>query len=242
MNISLKEWARYRDKLTSISQKAGEEFVSFYNSGVANNSITRKDILDYANALVNKYGEATSALAAEMYDEIADMSNVVIPAAEPAAVATYGETAKAINGALKMSPAGNLLEGVMQRLVKQPAADTTLKNALRDGAQFAWVPNGDTCVFCLTLASRGWQYASKEAIKGGHAEHIHAHCDCQYAIRFDENTNVEGYDPKKYLDMYNSQEGTPQEKINAMRREQYAENKEAINARKRELYRLNKEA
>ena len=45
-----------------------------------------------------------------------------------------------------------------------------LKNALRDGAEFAWVPNGDTCAFCMTLASRGWQRASKRAIKNGHAE------------------------------------------------------------------------
>lgn len=27
-----------------------------------------------------------------------------------------------------------------------------LKNALRDGAEFAWVSNGDTCAFCMTLA------------------------------------------------------------------------------------------
>ena len=70
------------------------------------------------------------------------------------------------------------------------------------------------------LASRGWQHISDRALKNGHAEHIHAHCDCQYAVRFDNNTEVEGYDPDKYLEMYENAEGdTWQEKLNAMRRE-----------------------
>ncbi|MBR4692904.1 MAG: hypothetical protein IKP17_09110 [Oscillospiraceae bacterium] len=38
------------------------------------------------------------------------------------------------------------------------------------------MPSGDTCAFCITLASRGWQKAGREAIKGGHAEHIHNNC------------------------------------------------------------------
>ena len=53
-----------------------------------------------------------------------------------------------------------------------------LKNAVRDGAEWAWVPHGDTCPFCITLASNGWQKASRKVLKGGHAEHIHANCDC----------------------------------------------------------------
>ena len=39
--------------------------------------------------------------------------------------------------------------------------------------------------------------------------------DCTYAVRFDKNTDVEGYEPEKYLEMYQNAEGdTPQEKIN----------------------------
>ena len=98
-------------------------------------------------------------------------------------------------------------------------------------------PSGDTCAFCITLASRGWQKASQKAVKGGHAEHIHNNCDCTYAIRFDGKGGVAGYDPDKYRAMYDAAEGdTPQEKINAMRRAQYAEDKDEINARKRAAY------
>lgn len=60
----------------------------------------------------------------------------------------------------------------------------------------------DTCAFCITLASRGWQHASEAALKGGHAEHIHVNCDCEYVIRFDGYSTVAGYDPEKYLHQY----------------------------------------
>ena len=65
---------------------------------------------------------------------------------------------------------------------------------------------------------------SKDAMKGGHAEHIHSNCDCQYTIRHDPRMTVSGYDPDRYLSMYQHAEGrTPQERINSMRREAYAE-------------------
>lgn len=73
---------------------------------------------------------------------------------------------------------------------------------IRNGAEFAWVPHGDTCAFCTMLASRGWQRASKKALKNGHAEHIHAHCDCEYAVRFGRESSVKGYDPDEYLRRY----------------------------------------
>lgn len=99
------------------------------------------------------------------------------------------------------------------------------------------MPHGDTCPFCITLASRGWQKASKKALEGGHAEYIHANCDCEYAIRFNSRTTVAGYDPDKYLRQYENAGGD----INAMRRERYAANKDAINAQKRAAYAARKE-
>ena len=127
-------------------------------------------------------------------------------------------------------------------MVKQASADTMLYNAKRDGAQWAWIPSADTCAFCITLASRGWQPASKMQLKGGHAEHIHSNCDCNFCIRFSGDTNVQGYDPNEYFEEYQNADGsTPEAKINAMRRENYAKNKEKINAQKRSAYEKRKE-
>lgn len=232
MTVSLNEWVKYRDLLAKLSQKAADEFrdavwsASGRWGGVGLANIPRDELIEFAYALATKYGEGSAALACEYYDAMAELSGVYLPAAVPAETATYGETAKALNGALKFTEDAAYISNVVGRLVKQAGQDTTLQNSLRDGAQFAWIPAGETCAFCLTLASRGWQYASKNAIKGGHAEHIHSNCDCAYAIRFNEKTEVEGYDPDRYLSMYRHADGsTPQERINSMRRAAYAEDK-----------------
>lgn len=218
MKISQNDWIRYREMMSKISRKAAEEFDIRFRGRI--NTVERKEVIDYAMALVEKYSEASSELACQMYERIAALSGVDIPPAEPAKTAEYGEVAKGINGTLKQSPEGKLCGDVVNRLVKRAGADTMLKNAERDRAQFAWVPHGDTCSFCIMLASRGWQNISKKVWKNGHAEHIHAHCDCQYCVRFNQNTEVEGYDPDQYLEMYENAEGNKwRDKLNAMRRE-----------------------
>jgi hypothetical protein len=112
-----------------------------------------------------------------------------------------------------------------------------VQNAVRDGAEWAWVPSGDSCAFCIALASRGWETASQKALKGNHAQHIHANCDCTYAIRFDGESKYESYNPAKYKEIYdNASDGNSYEKINAIRREQYKLNKDEINASKRINY------
>ena len=183
----------------------------------------RNALIRYANALVMKYGGTAGALACIMYEKTAEAQGKNVKTAEIAELPSYGEVAKAINGTMKETV--KKVPSTVGRLTKQVGADTTIKNGIRDGAQFAWVPGGaETCAFCITLASRGWQYMSKKALKNGHAEHIHAGCDCQYAVRFDGTSNVEGYDPDKYLQMYENAEGTRSDaKIRALRRQLYAE-------------------
>lgn len=231
--IASKDWKRYITRLRAISDKAAEEMQAYVDRFGVDNTTA---LIEHAYALATKYGEAAGAAACDMYDAVATVSRVSVPPAEPAPTVTYEEMAKAINGTLKTSEAQ--VPQVVGRKVKQAGADTTLKNAIRDGAQFAWVPHGDTCAFCITLASRGWQTASKKALKGGHAEHIHSNCDCEYAIRFGNEGGVRGYDPEKYKKIYYDADpsGSSKDKINAIRREQYTQNKEKINAQKRKLY------
>lgn len=227
MQITEKAWVEYITKMSQISQKAADLMQSWVQKNGLEND---KALLDYAYALSQHYGQAIGALSCQMYEATAAAQGVIVPTAEVADLPDYGEVAKAVKGTKKQSP--NNIPGTLARLVKQVGADTTLKNAERDGAQFAWVPHGDTCAFCITLASRGWQYMSKKAMRNGHAEHIHAHCDCEYAVRFDGKSTVAGYDPDKYLEEYYDANGD----INEMRRKRYAQNKDVINARKRELY------
>lgn len=61
-------------------------------------------------------------------------------------------------------------------------------------------------------------------------------------IRFDRETNVAGYDPDKYLEMYeNAEGGTPEEKIASLRQNLNSQNREKINAQKRAAYAAKKQ-
>lgn len=226
MRITTQAWETYIRRLAKLNEKAAQLMAEYL---AAHGTADTEALTDYAAALVQKYGEGSAELACQMYDAMAALQNARVSPAEPAAPASRREVARMVLATRESPP--QMQRGV-SRLVKRAGADTTLKNAQRDGAEFAWVPHGDSCAFCLTLASRGWQRASQAAIKGGHAEHIHANCDCEYAVRFDGRTSVAGYDPDAYLAQYNAAGGD----INRMRRVNYAKNKERINAQKRAAY------
>ena len=217
----------YHARLSKLNEKAGQQMAEYV---AAHGTEDGPALIAYAHALVTKYGEGSAELACQMYDALAEASKANVPAAEPAATAEYGEVARMVNATKRQNPA-NLPNGV-RRLVKRAGADTTLHNAIRDGAEWAWVPHGDTCPFCMMLASNGWQKASAKLLKGGHASHIHANCDCEFAVRFDGSTTVAGYDPEKYLRQYRAAGSD----VNAMRRIDYAARKDAINAQKRAAY------
>ena len=224
MQITARTWNEYIARLSKLNEKAGQQMAEYV---AAHGTEDGPALIAYAHALVTKYGEGSAELACQMYDALAETSKANVPAAEPAATAEYGEVARMVNATKRQNPA-NLPNGV-RRLVKRAGADTTLHNAIRDGAEWAWVPHGDTCPFCIMLASNGWQKASAKLLKGGHAEHIHANCDCEFAVRFDGSTTVAGYDPEKYLRQYRAAGSD----VNAMRRIDYAARKDAINAQKR---------
>lgn len=240
--VSSKAWDRYINALRKLNNKATNRMLAKINELGTDDPEALAELIRYAYGIATRYGEGAAALACEMYDALAELSGALVSPAIPAATATYGDVAKAVYGTNLQSKNPNVMAESIGRLVKMAGVDTMQQNALRDGAEWAWIPRGDTCAFCIMLASNGWQKASKNAIRNGHAMHIHANCDCTYAIRFNSDLEVEGYDPDKYLDMYYDADGsTPEERVNAMRREFYAENKEKINEQKRSAYEKRKE-
>ncbi len=255
MQIPQSSWQKYIARLRRINKKAAEDFNSYVTKRGGYEMMDRTQLIDYAYYVSNKYGEASAALSAEMYDAIAELSGVSVPAAIPAETASYSEVAKTVNGIIKNTANEDILSQGIGRLVKMAGTDTILSNAYRDktitngrgskrkhsGAQVAWVPSGDTCAFCIMLGSNGWQKQTQWAA-GSHSEHIHSNCDCTYMVRFNDDLTVEGYDPDEYKAMYDNAEGsTREEKLNSMRREFYAENSEEINEQKRSNYEKRKE-
>lgn len=229
MKISEKNWIAYRDRLAAINSKAATEMQKFIN---ANGFEDFDKIIDFAYSLTSKYGEAAAELACQMYDSIATAQNAKVNSADPAETASRDNVKSAVNSA---SHTTNGIPAAVGKLVKQAGADTMLRNAKRDGAEFAWIPSGDSCAFCRMLASQGWQKAGKSTVS--RAAHIHSHCRCEYAVRFDGKSQVEGYDPDTYYGEYKNADGTKwQDKVKAMERSDYAKNADVINARKRAEY------
>jgi len=230
--ISAKSWDRYINALRKLNTKATNRMLAKINEVGTDDREALEELIRYAYGIATRYGEGASALSAEMYDALAELSGKIVPPAVPAPTASYGDVAKAVYGTNLQSKNPQVMADSIGRLVKMAGVDTMQQNALRDGAEWAWIPRGDTCAFCIMLASNGWQRASKKAIKNGHAMHIHANCDCTYAIRFNSDVDVEGYnDGKEYRDMYYGAEGsTPEERVNSIRRRFYAENKGIVGA------------
>ena len=223
--ISQKEWKRYIELMSQLSDTAANEFGGAIAGLGGYMNLDERQVVSVAYDIVARYSEGSSALTATLYDSIALAQGASVPAAEVFGI-SFEDVAKAVDAVLRDYTDMNYMNSVVGKMVKQAGADTLVKNAIRDGAEVAWVPSGDTCAFCLTLGSRGWQNVSKRSLKNGHAEHIHPKCDCQYCVRFDSETTVEGYDPEAYQKIYYSAEGnTPKERINSMRRQFYAEDK-----------------
>lgn len=235
MTISANAWNKFVARLSKICTEAARKMGEFIKSRGYGDT---QALIDYAYALATTYGEASSALACEFYDAIAALMGQVVPAAMPAPTATYEEIANTVIGVVEGSQNPETLAGAVERLVKLAGEDTTLQNAARDRALVAWIPSGDTCAFCIALAANGWQFASRRMLRSGHAEHVHANCDCTHAVTWDPfANNYASYDPAKYEQMYDSAQGNSSTaKINSLRREFYAQNKAEINAQKRDAY------
>lgn len=247
MIITKRAWGRYIRILRSLSDKAAEAMAKeanrLKNEGVSA-EVAAAQLIDYAYAIATKYGEGSAAMACEMYDAIAALNGANVPPAMPAEPATRWETTKAVRGTLLMNE--EVMPAAVGRLVKLAGVDTIQQNAIRDGAEWAWIPSGDSCAFCRMLASNGWQKASVKAIKNGHAQHIHNNCDCTYAVRFDGKSTVSGYDPDALYEEYRQARdeagsGKTRDIVNAMDRKDYKRNRDEINARKRLEYAKRKE-
>lgn len=228
MKISKSSWNAYRNKLARINQAASGQLIEFIEKHGLQDM---ESVIDMAYALVTKYGEASASLACEMYDELAEMAGVHLPAAEPAKMASRDRVGWELNERMKKSQSADEVGHTAGVMTKKAAAETMLRNAKRDGAEAAWIPSGDGCAYCRMLSSRGWE--KPKNVKA----HIHKNCKCEYAVRFKPEDKFEGYDPDAMAAEWKAAEGeTTAEKLRSIERQQYAENREAIRERKKAEY------
>lgn len=159
---------------------------------------------------VSVYGDAASTCAADLYDEMAEASGAKLPPAilDTSDVSGYIEKEVRYQAGKYIAGKGEEFASAVAAKatdqVSRRANETMRRNAKRDGLRYARVPmGGETCTFCIMLASRGFVY--KSAKTAGEGNHFHAHCRCKVVPQFDKRgrgTKVEGYDPDELLDRW----------------------------------------
>lgn len=172
----------------------------------------RDAVVSAVNAVLDAYSLAAGQASADFFDASRE---IAVGSRLGAAVAT-GRDPDATEGAIRAF-VEKVLKGdidsfnsaVISRVgyeLKRSAGQTMMENAARDPLKprFARVPSGgDTCKFCLMLASRGFVYHSKKT--AGEFGHYHDNCDCRIVASWDKD-GVEGYDPTSYLNEWRGRE------------------------------------
>ena len=113
--------------------------------------------------------------------------------------------ARELFGGAGVEAFSNRVASAVSRSVRRAADRTAMAAKGNDGSEvrFARVPRGETCGFCIMLASRGFVYLSMESageMPFGFND-FHDHCDCAVYASTDD-IDIEGYDPDAYLERY----------------------------------------
>ena len=152
---------------------------------------------DILPALIERYGLAASALAADWYDDLRESKGVGGRfAAIPANIEDTGAHALvgwALDEATDDGSLVALLEGGMQRRVVNFGRFTVTESSIADPRADGWqrLGQGANCAFCDMLISRGAVYSEASA---DFASHDHCNCIAVPAFR-GEPREVKPYTP-----------------------------------------------
>lgn len=184
------------------------------------------DMRDYAIGVLadacGTYGESCAGVAADFYEGQAADANVRSALVEGAADRAKAE--RVVRYKAQKLAAGDYggfvseLCSYLDTSVRRTANLTTMANAKRDrrrssagmrkagvrGVRFARIPRGgETCTFCVMLASRGAVYHSRD--KAGLMRRFHRGCKCKVVPGYGDDpmrTLVEGHDPHEAYDLW----------------------------------------
>lgn len=131
----------------------------------------RDALIEQGTQLAERYGEAAVGLAADFFEAATGLP--ATPADVDLAEQVEGSARWAAGDLFAGNPsaAQKKFTGAMQRHAMQPGRDTLFDGAHKRGVLFARIPQGDTCAWCLMLASRGFAYTSARHAGEGNRWH-----------------------------------------------------------------------
>lgn len=217
-----------------LKQAAVDEFMEYVYEGMS-----VEEVIDAAATVAAKYSYLGCELGAQWYDICSELAGVD---AEPAELPDVddetikGRTRNAFEKS-QQPMVQAIFNDFIQNVINDSIRTTGSANLWRDyergiaGGRWCRVPVGDTCAWCMMLASQGAWYLSEESALGASPDHYHEGCDCK-AVYHADAESIQGYsDLVKYKTMYYDADND--RRANASGREKYPEElSDRVNAAK----------
>lgn len=201
----------YANGLRGVSDAARDAFLAAAKDVDFSDWARAADqIREIAERVCDVYGLAAQTLAGQWYDYCERLATQQEP------TSTAGDTERrsvipAVNEQVDKlfertyteQQLVQSLQSVITEHVKQRAADEIGARAMQSPRKVGYcrVPVGDTCAYCVMLASRGFDYLSEKSA----ARASHDGCDC-VVVPFHKADTISGYEDKLqgYRDQYQS--------------------------------------
>lgn len=189
-----------------LKESAIDEFQEYVYDGM-----TVDELIDAATNVAMKYSRLGCELGAQWYDLCSELAGIDVEPAE------YGEldpdnvrehAQNKLNANPNSEPTA-VFNSFLQDMINNSIRETGNDNLWRDyergmaGGKWARVPVGDTCAWCLMLASQGAWYLSKEsATLKERGDKFHDGCNC-VAVYHADAESIAGYkNLERYKTMY----------------------------------------
>lgn len=200
-DVTVEQLHDYNDKLSAVRSEAGNYFKKLARAEdlmKLGEEARKKAIYHAAVDAVNSFTDAAGSAACDFFD-------AHVTDARPSSIAPQPWFIKRrlYENIEKYAKTHKLGDDEFMRLlaeevggeVVQHANRTTIHNAVKNNLCYARVPFGNSCAFCLMLASRGFVYHSATTA-GEDKGHYHAHCRCKI-VAGKKDTKIGDHNPEK---------------------------------------------
>ena len=191
----------YEEKLSAVSNASGEAFKCLVETqrkpGMPDKEL-KSVIYRAANDTISTFADASGKVSCNFFeDHIKGFKPTEIP---PVPKYIKSRMYEHIEQYAKTHDLGDdefmrLLAEDVGCEVYHHANRTTKHNAAKNSIRYARVPFGNSCAFCLMLASRGFAYHSATTA-GEDKGHYHAHCRCKI-VAGKKDTKIGDYNPEE---------------------------------------------
>lgn len=225
MALTYQNIVDYSGRVKTVTDQAVDELARrIANIGATEPERRARFIRMHVRAVAEEYGLQEQELGAQWYEFCAkaagvDVDTAIVNDIDYERLDSYFQSVleEYENGEKEWSEVEQRVFDSFESQMRELERGTILDNLDRDvrdsrrwrqtrraamKAGYARVPVGETCAWCLMLASLGYYYRSEETALGVEPDHYHEHCDC-IAVPYNAPDAIDGYDDYNlYFDMY----------------------------------------